>query len=683
MADDDIVKEAREAFEAASDAMQHNFTTALEDINFARLGEQWPAKIVKQRESEGRPVLTINKLLPHIRQVVNDSRQNKPSMKVHPADSKADPETAQVIEGLLRNIEYASNADVAYDTAVECAVSGGFGYWRVGIDAIQDDALDMDVTIDRIANPFSVFGDPNSRAADSSDWNTAFITDLLSEDEFEKAYGDRAQVSWDDTGWNDLSATGWRDEDTVTVAEYWTREEVKKPVVITTTGAVYDADDEEFLMLAQAGIMQVKEERSVKGHKVTQRIMTGLEVLKTTIWPGRFIPIVPVYGDEFDIEGKRYFRSLIHGAIDAQRMHNYWRTSATELVALAPKVPFIGEEGAFDANPEGWATANTRSHAYLEFSSGKMPPQRQPLDMGAAAGSMQEAMVAADDIKAIIGQYDASLGARSNETSGKAIMARQREGDVATFHFLDNLSRAIRHTGRIVIDLIPKVYSSERIIRILGEDGKPDIKPVNQQYPAKDPKTGQPMQQPQMGPDGNPIMVPIMAMHDLRAGKYDLTVKTGPSFTTLREEAATQMTELMRAAPALAPIIVPELAKNLDWPGADKIADKIAEQAAGTIPPQAQKQMQDMQQKLQQLTEENQSLKANTQADMAKLEVQKQAKQAEIQADAELAQMKIESEERIAMMKIESDAKIKAFTAQLNAEAAAMRPAPQIASGRA
>ena len=660
--DDDILKEAKAAFEAAQDAERHNRETAINDITFARLGEQWPAEIVKQREIEKRPVLTINKLMAFIRQVVNDSRQNKPSMKVHPADSKADPQTAQVIDGLLRNIEYTSNADVAYDTAVECAVSGGFGYWRVKTDYAHDDSFDMDILIERVANPFSVYGDPNSRAADSSDWNVAFVTDRLTEDQFKAEYGDKAKVDWDDDAWGGLLTTDWRDEDTVLVAEYWTREEFDKEIVITTDGAIYPPDDEDLIQALELGLTTIKQRRTTKSHKVTQRIMTGLEVLKTTEWEGRYIPIIPVYGDEFDIEGKRYFRSLIHNAVDAQRMFNYWRTAATELVALAPKVPFIGPKGAFDTDSDRWNTANTKSHPFLEYD-GPVPPQRQPMDMGVAAGALQEALNASDDMKAIIGLYDASLGARSNETSGKAIMARQREGDVATFHFIDNLSRAIRHTGRIMIDLIPKVYNAERIIRVLGEDGKPEVKPVNQQYPQTDPKTGQPMMQPQMGPNGqpmqdqmgNPIMAPIMALHDLRAGKYDLTVKTGPSFTTRREEAAEQMTAIIQAFPAVAPIVMPELAKNLDWPGADKISEKIEKQAEGAVPPQVQKQMQDMQQKLQQATEENQSLKTDQSVEQAKMQAQQQNDMAKIEAQKQLNQQKADDDFAIAQKKLEND----------------------------
>src|SRR5690606_11649064 len=266
-------------------------------------------------------------------------------------------------------------------------------------------------------------------------------------------------------------------------------------------------------------------------------------------------------------------------------------------------------QGAFDVD-DRWATANTRSHSYLEYK-GNLPPTRIPLDSGPAAGALQEALSASDDMKAIIGLYDASLGARSNETSGRAIMARQREGDVSTFHFIDNLSRAIRHTGRVLIDLIPHVYTGERIVRVMGEDGKPEAKPINRPYQQTDPKTGQPVVDEQ----GQAIM----AIHDLSIGKYDVTVTTGPSFTTRREEAAYSMTEALRAMPAAAPVIVPELAKNLDWPGADKIAEKLEQQSSGQLPPEVQQMIEKGKEEITRLTEENQALKQDRSLDEAEL----------------------------------------------------------------
>jgi hypothetical protein len=660
MADNDLLKEAKDAFEQASDASDHNRKTAIDDVKFARLGEQWPEAVMKQREREGRPCLTINKLPAFIRQVVNDARQNKPAIKVHPADSGADPETAEVINGLIRNIEYTSSADVAYDTGVECAVTAGFGYWRVGLDYAFDDSFDMDIQIKRVINPFSVYGDPNSTEADLSDWNTAFVVDRLTKDQFEAQWGDKAKVDWDDTGWASAGEP-WRVENDVLVAEYWKREEVDRIIVRMQGGQVYSKQqletDPDLIVQLEMGLLQPHGERKVKSHKVTQHFMSGAEILESKDWPGRYIPIVPVYGDEFDVQGKRYFRSLIHNAKDAQRTFNYWRTTGAELIALAPKVPFIGPKGAFDSDITRWQTANTQSHSFLEYdpvpAAGNVPPQRQPLDTGPAAGALQEALNASDDIKAIVGMYDASLGARSNETSGKAIMARQREGDISTFHFIDNMARAIRHTGRILIDLIPHVYDTERIVRVIGEDGKQEAKQINAPYQVQDPKTGQPV----VDETGKAIE----ALHDLTAGKYDLTVTTGPSFTTRREEAAASMTEALRAFPQAAPVIVPELAKNLDWPGADDIAEKLEQMNSGQIPPELQKQIEEGKQQLQTLTQENQQLKQDQSVERAKAEEQANLARQKHNDDMDLQRQKVEDAYNLKIMEMQMNHDAKAL----------------------
>lgn len=647
---EELLAKGRKAFEKCNDAEAENRRIALEDIKFSRLNEQWPSEIAKQREMSKRPCLTINKMPAFIRQVVNDSRQNKPAIKVHPVDSGADVKTADVINGLIRNIEYTSNADVAYDTAIESSVSGGFGYWRVGMDYAFDDTFDMDITIERVSNQFSVYGDPNSTSADSSDWDVAFVVDRMPKEEYKRKYegakntdGEAVCVDFDSDAWSESDT--WINDEGVLIAEWWRREEVQTEIVKLSNGHTYSADDlaknADLQVGLEAGTLEIVARRTTKTHKVTQTIMSGADVLEINEWPGRYIPIIPVYGDEIVVEGKRYFRSLIHNAKDAQRMFNYWRTTSTELVALAPRAPWIGRKGTFDSDASRWATANTENHSYLEFDG--EAPRRQPLDSGPAAGALQEALNASDDMKAIIGIYDASLGARSNETSGKAIMARQREGDIATFHFIDNLSRAIRHTGRILIDLIPKVYTEERMIRVMGEDGTQRAVTINSQEP-----------QAQLGPDGKPILDeegnPLLAVYDLTAGKYDLTVTSGPSFTTRREEAAAQMTELVRAFPQAAPFIADLMAKNFDWPGADEIAKRFeamnpANQQKG-LPPEVQQMIEQGQQAIQKLTQEVEALKADKSIDQFNAETDRMRVVGDLQNDR--AKIEMDAETKVA-----------------------------------
>lgn len=560
MKTEDILKDAREAFELACEHESENRREALDDIRFARLGEQWPDKVRRDRELDGRPCLTINRLPAFIRQVVNDARQNKPSISCHPADDGADPETAEIFNGLIRNIEQSSDAEVAYDTALDFAVTGGFGYFRINTRYAGEDSFDQDLVIERVANPFSIYGDPNSQAADSSDWNTAFVVDTLPKAAFEARWKGADAIDWSADSYAGLGGP-WMEGDRVMVAEFWRREAVVKTLLALSDGQVVERGvyEAQKAMFDALGVRVIGRPRQVASHKVVQRVMTGAEVLETVDWAGRFIPIVPVYGEELHVDGKRRLRSLVRDAKDPQRMFNYWRTTSTELVALAPKAPFIGRKGAFETDASKWATANVQTHAYIEYD-GPEPPMRQPFS-GVPAGALQEALNASDDMKSIMGLHDASLGARSNETSGRAIMARQREGDVSTFHYIDNLSRAIRHAGRILIDLIPKVYSTPRVVRVLGPGGEARLAPVNQKVQAPDPADQ---------------ARKITRIYDLAVGKYDLTVKSGPSFTSRREEAATQMIELIRAYPPAAPVIGDLLARNLDWPGADEIAGRLA-----------------------------------------------------------------------------------------------------------
>lgn len=555
MKDEDLLKQARDDLSRCEERERDNRAAYREDVKFARLGEQWDQRLKEQRRIDGRPCLTINKLPPFIRQVVNDARQNKPSIKVLPQDSGADPETAEIISGLIRNIESSSDADTAYDTALDNAATGGFGYFRINLAYAHDESWDQDIVFERIPDPLRVYGDPDSMAADSSDWNVAFVTELVPKKEFERRYPKAAPIDFS----ADCYANGWSENDSVLVAEYWTREPVRKAILLLNTGEVveqsaYETNQEDYLL---NGVIPVGEPREVLGHKVTQYVLTGAEVLEKNEWAGKFIPIVPVYGEEVVLDGRRHFRSLIRDAKDSQVLYNVSRTSSAEFVATAPRAPYLAEEGSL-VDEGKWATANNAPYAYLEYKKGYAPPQRQGFP-AVAIGPMQEALTAGDEMKAIIGIYDAGIGARSNETSGRAIMARQKESDTSTFHFIDNLSRAIRHAGRIIIDLIPHVYSAGRVLRILGEDGTPQSIQVGE-----NPQEG-------MNEQGERIQ----AIYALGLGRYDLTVTVGPSFNTRREEAATQMIELIRAYPDAAPIMGDLLAKNLDWPGADEIAKRM------------------------------------------------------------------------------------------------------------
>ncbi len=328
-----------------------------------------------------------------IRQVVNDARQNTPSISVRAVDDAADPATAEVMSDLIRDIEAQSSADIAYDTAVDFAVSCGFGYFRINTAYVEDDAFEQDIRIARIANPFSVYGDPFSDAPDSSDWNVAFVLDRMKRSVFEKRYKDADLASWADPRWDHVGEPWKQDGDHVGVAEYWTREQIKKPIVALSNGtivAVAEYEKHKALFDAQ-GVEVVGSPRDVMSHKVTQRLISGCDVLETVEWAGKYIPLVPVYGEDINVAGTRYLRSMIRDAKDPQRMFNYWRTASTELVALAPGTPWIGRKGNLQERRGQVGDRQPGQPSLYEYDS--EPPRRQPF-AGTPVGVINEALAA-------------------------------------------------------------------------------------------------------------------------------------------------------------------------------------------------------------------------------------------------------------------------------------------------
>ena len=663
--DDATLEEALEIHDLCVQNEHDNRERAKEDLRFLLLEEQWPDEIKKLRKN--RPQLVVNKLKAFRNQVVNDARQNTPAIKVSPVDDIGDPMTAEIYMGIIRNIEQVSRADIAYDTAVQSAVDGGWGYFRIDVDYSHDDTFDQDLTIKRVPNPLAVYGDPHSHEADSSDWNDAFYEDQMAKKLFRKRFKGAEEVDW--SGYEGLEPP-WKQDEEILVAEWWHRDEVTKPIVLLedNEGEQFVLDRDVFEVHQDEAELQgitVKAEREVKSYKVTHRVMTGAEIVKEEAWIGQYIPIIPVYGEEVNIEGERHFRSLIRSAKDAQRLFNYTRSTEAELLQQAPRAPWIGPEEAFEGKyASKWDTANVENHSWLAFKGGVMP-QRNSAGVN-LAGWAEYALAMTDDIKATLGMFNASLGQQGNETSGRAIRERRVEGDTATFHFPDNLRRSIAHGGRVLLDLIPKAYTGKRIVRLLGRDKKtaqtiplgrpvmakpmPGGMPQIQQLPpqvAPDAMGGPPQQPPDTPPmggnvPGTPPPAPdlpegfTLKIFDLARGKYDLVAEAGPNFATKRQEAAEQMMELLRVFPQAAPIIGDLLAQNLDWPQADEIAARLKAMlppsALGQEDPrlaQAMQMIETLKQALGQAQMQIQTMQTDQSVNMAKIGVDKAKLQTE------------------------------------------------------
>jgi hypothetical protein len=655
--DKKLLEEAQARFKLAEEAESEVRALALSDIEFS-LGKQWDPADLQSRKEDGRPCLTINKIPQFIQQVTNDQRQNRPSIKVHPVDDKADPETAKINQGLIRHIEYNSNAEVAYDTAFDSAVRGGFGYWRVITNYADPLSFEQEILIKRVRNPFSVFFDPHSTEPDGSDATFAFITEDISKDEFLSRYPESKLSSkdgWEATG---NAAPGWLSEKSARVAEYFYKENRKETIYLLHDGSVVARKD----LAAEPEEGAYAEKRETTVPKICWVKISGAEVLERTEWLGSYIPIIPVYGNELDVNGKRILEGVVRNAKDPARMYNFWASAETEAIALAPRAPYIADAKQIEGYEAIWATANKRNHSYLPYNAivngvPLPPPQRQSFDASTQAIT-QARMLAADDLKATTGIYDAALGAKSNETSGVAIQRRNVQAQTSNFHFVDNLTRSLRHTGRILIDLIPKVYDTARTARIIGEDGEQKVVRVND---------------PEFQDNGNP------AHYDLSVGKYDVTVDVGPSFQTKRQEAVASMMEVTKAMPQLMQIAGDLLMKNMDWPGATDLAERLkktmdpklfddGKNGKQQLPPQVQQQMSQMGQMVEQLTaqlhklqdEKEQKLveiESKERIEMKKLDVQVEMKLAELGSKEALAKLTHEMNEisqRLSLLHMEA-----------------------------
>ena len=592
----DAVEFLREVGEAEST----NRADGLADLRFSA-GEQWPIEVQNSRTLESRPCLTINKIDAHIRQVTNAQRQQRPRIKVHPLDGSADPKIAEVITGLTRHIEVNSDADQAYDTAFNHAARIGWGFWRVETDYIREDSFDQDIFVRQIENPFTVYFDPNSSLPDGSDAEKALITDLLTKGSFKRQFPGADTEGFKGESVGD-GLVDWVTKDDIRIAEYFNVDYTKdRLVMLSDQSIVYASQLPDAESMARMG-MQVAGDRDSYRRKVMWRKVTAFDVLEEKEWAGRWIPIIPTYGDTLILDGKKKRFGMVRYARDPQMAYNFWRTAMTESVAMAPKAKWLMAEGQDEGHENEWARANVSAYPVLRYKmtdvegrdAGK-PERLQPEPP--PSGAMEAAMVIGQDLQAVLGQFDPSMGKPSGPKSGKAITAEQGQSELSNFHYYDNLVRSIKHTGRIFLDLIPKIYDSHRIMRIIGDDGKPDLVHINQPNPqAQDP-------QAQQDPNAQAIQ---QILNDVTVGTYDVVMEVGPSFNSKRSEAVEALTSLASSDPMLMQVAGDLIFRNMDFPGADVIADRLAASnplaqidEKSDIPPQAQMQIKQLQTELQ------------------------------------------------------------------------------------
>jgi Phage P22-like portal protein len=638
-----ILTEAKERWQEASDHYQDERLRMQEDLRFSNPAkpEQWDAKARAERQNaEGgaRPCLTLDYTNQFIAQVVNDARQNKPGIQVGPSDNQGTQQSALALEGMVRQIEYESRASIAYDRGIDHAARCGRGWIRVGTKIVNPQLNWQELTIMSVHDPLSIMIDPDSTEPDGSDSMFGFVEAEISKRAFKrklKALGknpDDSHTSWG----NGLQGAS---DKFIRIAEhFWIVANTTKHLALQMPdGSMRQilADEREMVqqqVASETGVMpKVLHDYSLSENSCKWVEMSGSDVLDSRDFPCQWIPLVPVLGHELWVDGKRYLCGLTRQLMDAQRLKNFERSAWVEVLQMQPRAPWVLPFESLEGFEDVWAKANRSNSAFLPYNGldeeGRPlpPPQRQGPPMAPTAFAQGSSM-ALDDMQASVGMYRSNFGAPSNSVSGKAKLADQREGDTATYHYVDNLSRSVAHVGRICVDIIPRIQDTRREVRTLSLSGATKVVQVDpdMQKAFQDTPTGQRM---------NP-----------KVGSYAVRVKSGPAYNTLRQEAADNLNELLAKNPALMSILGPIWAQMQDWPEADKVAKLLLSMAPkpvqdiyndeSNLPPEAQGIVMQLQQQLQQGGQQMQEM----QAVMEQMRMDLMEKQTKAQIDMRAAQ---------------------------------------------
>ena len=631
-------------FKQSSEAESDIRSQSLDDYKFS-IGEQWPENIKTDRAADGKPCLTINRMKQFIHQVTNEQRQQRPSIQVNPVGDGADIDTAEIEQGIIRHIEVNSDAEVAYDIAFDHAVRIGFGWFRVLTDYISEENDDQEIKIVPIRNPFTVYDDPACILPDRSDARYRFVIEDLPTEIYKEKYAHSAMASLNDFGSVGDAPPEWVSKEGIRTAEYWYIEETTK-LAIRINEDLVDIDD----------VPEEKRPRNARKREMVKRTVkcakiNALEILEEYTWPGKWIPVIPVLGTDLEIDGKRHLSGLVRDAKDAQRAFNYWTTAATEAIALAPKAPWLIAEGQIENHETEWSQSNVRNSAVLVYKEKSVggsvvgPPQRITAEPPIQAMVLMVAQ-ADNNLKSTTGINAATLGEPESERSGKAVLLRQKQSDIATLNFTDNLARTIRHLGRILIDLIPHIYDAPRVQRIINPDQTIDTVGIfNSQQSGQSPEQVQQM----------PEMQGVKKIYDIGTGQYDVSVSVGPSYQSKRQEAAATMLELFKSDPSIIPVAGDILVRNMDFPGSQEVADRLKKM----LPPQLQDEedgqdpevkVQQLQGQLQQMSQQHEQLTQH----VNQLTQMIETKQVEQKGKFDTAQMQESYRIDIERMKIEA-----------------------------
>lgn len=654
----EIVARAKECYRLGTDATAKWREQALEDLRFLA-GDQWDPTIRGQRDAQGRPALTVNRLPQFVGQVANELRQSKPAINVKPVDSQSDPETAEVFQGVIRNIEYSSNAGIAYVTAGTQAARTGIGYFDIRAEYEDEKSFEQRIVIERITNSHSVVMDPGAKqpAGDDARW-VIRSTDMAKGEWKAKHPGKEPPLAGSWRGQGD-APPGWVAKDGVRIHEYRYVKEEPDVLIDSDAGPILASEDEGpagamFREKGAAATLKALEAADIECRPTTKRKacwakIAGDDVTEKGELVGRYLQLARVIGTEIEIDGETIYEGVATHAKDSQRMLNYYVSAEAEAIALAPKAPFIATPKQIEGHEAIWENANQRAVSVLPYNPDPAaggPPQRVFAEPNVQAITNAR-MLAQDDLKGTTSIYDASLGAKSNEQSGKAILARQSQGQTATFHYSDNLGHAITYAGRVMLDMIPRIYPGPRVVRMLGEDNEHEMVPVN-------------------GAEGEFRGKPSQIQLDV--GRYDVTCSMGPSFHSRRQEASATLIELSKVDPAIPAATRDLLVESMDMPNGKAIAERLRKTLPPEIRPQDEKlpppqvlaqQVQQSGQLIEQLTAQLNQAKDALEKDAEASESRERIEFAKLRVQLVLKLAELDSAESVAALKAEYGAMTK------------------------
>jgi hypothetical protein len=689
-----IWEEAKDRLQIASEHETDNRRRAKEAALFVE-GQQWdntPSTSISQDEIE----LTINLTSAMVTRVLNNIKQQRPRGKCHPVGEGADIEIAEIYNGLGRHVETRSEASVAYDTAADCAITSGVGYFRLVAEYVDARSFQKDLRILPIRNIFTVDMDPGAIMPSGADATWCLVSMKMKRQEYKRRYPDAKNVQWNSVG-RDEERLNWEDKEEIRLAEYFRiREREEKLYLIRAAdgsemvryrselprrrrendGAMIVDIDDVAERFKKAGAKLEGSRDSVK-RQVEWFRLNGLIVIERQQIPGSYIPVFRVEGNVRDIDGKVRRRGMVEAMMDPQRMVNYGEVAKIKRLGLAPKAPWVGAEGQFDGHDE-WDDANQKAYSKLvykpviiETSSGPVPmppPQRQPptqIEQGFAefVQGMRSNLLAVAGMPNEPGQDQ-----QGQVVSGRAIKRRQWLSDQSHYQYYDNLTLAIAQCWRVMVEWFPFYYPEPgRVQRIIGEDSTPSMVTLNQ-------KTQEP------GPDGQAIE---RIKNDLSVGRYDVVMDTGPGYETKREEGAENLIDLLQVGP-LAEIIAktgPDLVfRSIDHPYMQELADRLmASNPEGLqkimegLSSRARSIVQALSNQVQALTQQNQQLQQDLKAGITKahLMAATKAHDTEVSARTKIHDTEVRAATALHVEEIRAGGKILDTHAQAGHDAAA------------